>query len=341
LQSPGAIELLLVHAEGEIGKVVTGGAATVPGDTVEARLRHLNEVDDSLRRYLCREPRGIAQASVNLLFDPIHPGTAAGFIVLQPDQAHAMSGSNAICVTTALLESGRVPMHEPETHLVLDTAAGPVPVVATCRDGRCLEVRLEMPWSYVEADGITLDVPGIGSVAAAIAFGGVFYLLVGVANLGLAITPADARHLVEAGMAILQAARERFHPVHPERPGVNGLAYLMFTGEARGLAVNATIMPPGRIDRSPCGTGSAARLALAHARGAIAAGAETAFHSIIESRFRAGIVAAGAIAGRPAIRPWISGRGFVYGRETLYALADEPFPLGHALADTFGPGVAP
>lgn len=336
-----ALELLLVHAEGEIGKVIVKGAPDVPGRTVEDKLVHLNEVDDGLRRFCVLEPRGTAQASVNLLLDPIEPGTAAGFIVLQPDRAHAMSGSNAICVTTALLESGRVPMQEPETRLVLDTAAGPVPVVASCRDGKCERVRLDMPWSFVAMDGLAFEAAGIGRVEAAIAFGGVFYLLVEAAPLGLAIRPGEARRLVEAGIAILEAAQERWRPVHPERPGIAGLAYLMFMEERDGRAINATIMPPGRADRSPCGTGSSARLALLHARGQAVAGERWTFHSIIESRFEAGISAVGEVAGRPAIRPWISGRGWVYGREELYRLAGEPFPDGHAMADTYGPGVAP
>ena len=329
------LELLLVHAEGEIGKVIMAGAPGVPGDSVLAKLVHLNEVDDRLRRYCTLEPRGMAQASVNLLLPASAPEAAAAFIVMQPDQCHAMSGSNAICVATALLESGRVAIEEPATRLVLETAAGLVPVLATCRDGRCQEVRLEMPWSFVVEDRLSFEVAGVGRVEAGIAFGGVFYLLVEAGALGLEIAPESARQLVDSGMAILAAARTRFQPEHPERPGIRGLAYLMFMDDDQR---NATIMPPGRVDRSPCGTGSSARLALLHARGRATTGAETAFRSIIDSRFRAGIGEVGQVAGRPAIRPWISGRGFVFGRETLYTLADEPFPMGHAMADTYGPG---
>ena len=330
------LELLLVHAEGEIGKVIMGGAPELPGSSVTDKLVHLNEVDDSLRRYCTLEPRGMAQASVNLLLPPTVPEAAAGFIVMQPDQCHAMSGSNAICVATALLESGRVAMREPQTRLVLETAAGLVPVAATCANGRCIEVALEMPWSFVVADQLVLAVDGIGEVEAAIAFGGVFYLLVEAAPLGLEITPENARHLVDRGMTILNAAQRQWQPAHPERAGVHGLAYLMFMAAD---ATNATIMPPGRVDRSPCGTGSSARLALLHARGEAEVGTEAVFRSIIASRFRAEITSVGEVAGLPAIRPRISGRGFVFGREMLFALDDEPFPAGHAMADTYGPGV--
>ena len=336
----GSLELLLVHAEGEIGKVIMRGAPSIPGKSVLEKLVHLNDVDDQVRRFCTLEPRGMVQASVNLLLEPVMPGTDAGFIVMQPDRCHAMSGSNAICVTTALLESGRVTMTEPETRLVLDTAAGPVPVTASCEHGRCERVRLDMPWSFLVEDSLDLEVPGIGSVSVAIAFGGVFYLLVETAPLELMIGAADARQLVDLGMAILEAAQARWNPEHPERPGIGGVAYLMFMAEAAdGRRTNATVMPPGRIDRSPCGTGSSARLALLHARNELAAGDGCSFHSIIGSRFDAGIGESGMMAGRPAIRPWISGRGWVYGREEFYRLGDEPFPAGHALGDTYGPGI--
>ncbi len=340
LLRPGSrLELMLVHAEGELGKVLIAGAPQLPGATVLETLVHLNSVDDRLRRYLVLEPRGQPQASVNLLLEPRAPGTDAGFIVLQPDRCHAMSGSNAICVTTALLASGRLPMVEPVTRLVLDTAAGPVPVQARCSAGRCDGVRLKMPWSFVVEDGLAFAVPGLGLVTAAIVFGGVFYLLVEAAPLGLSITPDQARRLVDAGMAILETAQALFHPVHPLHAGIAGLAYLMFMTDGDGGPLNATIMPPGRVDRSPCGTGSAARLALLHRRGQVEAGAATTFRSIIASRFDAGIASVGEVAGRPAIRPWISGRGTVYGRETLDVLEDEPFAAGHAMADVYGPGV--
>lgn len=334
-----ALRLVAVHAEGEIGKVIVDGAPEIPGRSVQDKLVHINTRDDGLRRFCVLEPRGGPQMSINLLLEPTEPGTDAGFIVMQPDACHAMSGSNAICVTTALLETGRVAMQEPETRLVLDTAAGPVPVVATCRAGKCERVRLDMPWSFVVEDGLSFEVEGLGRVEAAIAFGGVFYLLVEAAPLGLGIAPGSARRLVDAGMAILAEAQRRWQPAHPERPGIKGLAYLMFMAETEGRRTNATIMPPGRVDRSPCGTGSSARLALLHARRKVENDAALAFHSIIGSRFDAGIGAMGEVAGRPAIRPWISGRGWIYAEETLLVDARDPFLEGHALADVYGPGL--
>jgi proline racemase len=332
------VHLVGVHAEGEIGRIVTGGIMPPPGATVLDKLRHLNEIDDSVRRFCVLEPRGGPNASVNLLFEPCHPGADAAFIVMQPDQCHAMSGSNAICVTTMLLETGMVPMEEPETVVTLDTAAGLVHAVATCRGGRCEKVALAMPASYAEALDVPVEVAGIGTVRLDIAFGGVFYALCDPAQLGLSIDPASARTLVETGMRILKAARRVHSPEHPERPGLRGLAYLMWCGgDAEGLR-NATVMPPGRLDRSPCGTGSSARLAVMHARSETSEGAATIFRSTIGTRFEAAITGLAEVAGRPAILPRIAGRAFIFSIEQIGWDPADPFPLGHALSDVWGPG---
>jgi proline racemase len=270
----------------------------------------------------------------------VEPGAHAAFVVMQPDQCHAMSGSNAICVTTALLETGMVPMREPETEVVLDTAAGLVRARAQCEAGRCRAVTLEMPASFAEALDVPVDVPGLGEVRIDIAFGGVFYALIDPAQLGLEISPKSARDLVEIGMRVLRAAQARYRPEHPERPGLRGLAYLMFCGtDAEGLR-NATVMPPGRLDRSPCGTGSSARLAVMSARGAIAPVETVTFRSTIATRFVVEFAATAEVAGRPAVQPRVTGRGWIFSREEIGLDPEDPFPLGHALSDIWGPGLA-
>ena len=123
------------HAEGEQGTCYIGSVFEIPGETAREKLQHVNEVDDRIRRFLCFEPRGRSQASANVVFPSTHPEADAGFIILQADRAHAMSGSNTICVVTALLETGTIPMREPETLVTLETAAGLVRARATCRDG--------------------------------------------------------------------------------------------------------------------------------------------------------------------------------------------------------------
>ena len=178
------IQLVDVHCEGEIGRVATGGVPNIPGKTIAEQLNHINTVDDSLRRFLCLEPRSGPLGSANLLVPPRREGADAGFIILQADQAHAMSGSNAICVTTALLETGMVEMKEPETIVMLDTASGLVKATAACRDGRCESVTLTMPPSFVHELDLEVTIEGLGTIKVDICYGGIFYALVDASAIG-------------------------------------------------------------------------------------------------------------------------------------------------------------
>ena len=327
-----------VHCEGEIGRVVTGGLIDVPGETVAAKLAHINNVDDSLRRFLTLEPRSGPAGSVVLLTPPTSPLAHAGFIVLQADRAHAMSGSNAICATTALLETGMVPMTEPETEVVLDTAAGLVRAVAACRDGACESVRLKMPQAFVEAQDEILETQEWGAVRYDLAFGGVFYALIDVEQVGLSIAPENARKLAEIGVELcrrLDAAR----PVkHPEIPEISGIAYAMFRSrDPDGALRTCTCMRPGRVDRSPCGTGSNAGLAVLAARGEIAPGDHLVTRSTIGGTFMVELLDQEPFAGRPAIRAEVTGRAWVYAMTQIGLDPRDPYPLGFSLSDTWGP----
>ncbi|WP_275788146.1 proline racemase family protein [Pararhizobium gei] len=332
------IQLLDVHCEGEIGKVAIGGVPKIPGNSIAEQLHHINTVDDSLRRFLCLEPRSGSIGSVNLLLPAKRPEADAGFIILQADQAHAMSGSNSICVTTALLESGIVEMKEPETVVMLDTAAGLVKATATCRDGRCERVKLTMVPSFVHELDVEVDTPEWGRIKMDLCYGGVFYALVDVAQIGTTIDKANARKIVEAGMMLKDLVNRTIPVVHPEIPEIKGVAYVMFRDtEADGTVRTCTTMWPGRVDRSPCGTGSSANLATLHARGLAKVGDVFKSRSIIGSEFEVGLESVTEVAGRPAIIPTISGRGWTFG---LHQVALDPFdPLadGFALTDTWGP----
>mgnify|MGYP001335325403 FL=1 len=237
------IQLLDVHCEGEIGKVAIGGVPKIPGNTIAEQLNHINTVDDSLRRFLCLEPRAAATGSVNLLLPAKRPEADAGFIILQADQARASSGSNSICVTTALLESGIVEMKEPETVVVLDTTAGLVKATATCRDGRCEKVKLTMVPSFVEALDVEIDTPHWGRVRFDISYGGIFYALVDVDQIGTKIEKGNARALVDAGMALKDLINRSMTIVPPEIPEISGIAYVMFRDrDPDGLGRTATTM---------------------------------------------------------------------------------------------------
>lgn len=332
-----AIDLLQVHCQGEIGKVIVGGAPEIPGATALAKMNHINQIDDSLRRFVAFEPRGQLAMSVNLLFPPTRADADAGFLVLQADKAHPMSGSNAICVVTALLESGRVPVTGPETIVRLDTPAGLVVARARCEGERCVSVSLDNVASFVDTLDQEIATPRWGPVRADIAFGGVFYAIVDVDQLGLAIEPAQAQTLAEAGMVLKAALKEQVRVQHPEIPSLDAIAYVMFRHrEADGVIRTCTTLEPGRVDRSPCGTGSSANLAVLCARSDIGEGDVIRSRSIIGGEF--GVRARGmtTVAGRPAVLPTITGEAWIYGEERLRVDQTDPFPAGFALSDTWG-----
>ena len=331
-----------VHAEGEVGRVVTGGILGLPGATMADKMRYINEVDDSLRRFLVTEPRASAQMSTNLLLPPTRPDADAAFLVLQIDRAHAMSGSNAMCVVTAILETGMLPMLEPETVVRLDTPAGLVVARAHCRQGRCERVSLEMPPAFAAELDVRVQTPTLGIVKGDIAFGGVFYLLVDAEQVGLSIEPALARQLVAAGIELLEHANSQLRVRHPENPAIEGISYVMFRaweGESQAVMRNATILWPGRIDRSPCGTGSSARAAVLAAKGKLKVGDQLTARSTIGSEFTVEIMRETSLSGLPAIVPRISGRAWIYGIHQIVLDPSDPFPQGFVLSDTWGPGL--
>ena len=331
------LSLVEAHAEGEVGRVVTGGVLDLPGRTMADKMAHLNRVDDSLRRFCVFEPRGSAAMSTNLLLPPSRDDADVGLIVLQGDRAHAMSGSNCICVVTVLLETGRLPMREPETVVRLDTPAGLVTATAACRDGKCERVSLDMTPSFVEALDLEVEVPGLGAVRADIAFGGLYYALVEPGPLGLEIAPAAARRLVDAGCRIHRALKDAIELQHPAEPAVGGLDSVMFVDRRPdGDLVGATVLPPGRIDRSPCGTGNAARLAVRHARGEAKPGERLTARSIIDSAFEVTFTAETEVAGRPAVLSRVSGRGWIHGIHQIGLDPTDPYPEGYLLSDCWG-----
>jgi proline racemase len=334
-----SLDLLLVHCQGELGHVLMGGAPEIPGETMLDKMNHINTVDDSLRRFVTFEPRAHVAQSVNLIVTPTRDDADAGFIVLQADRAHPMSGSNCICVVTALLESGRVTVREPETVVRLDTPAGLVVARARCEGGRCLSVSLDNVSSFAELLDHTIDTPW-GRITLDIAFGGVYYALVDVGQVGLVIAPDNARALAEAGIELKRVLADQVQVRHPTLTGVNEIAYVMFRDrEPDGAIRTCTTLQPGRVDRSPCGTGSSANLAALFARGEVSVGDARISRSIIGGEFLAEAIGETEIGGRRAVLPRITGRGYVYGRSHLRLDQGDPFTAGFALSDTWGPQV--
>ena len=331
------VTMIEAHAEGEVGRIITSGVIDIPGATMVEKLDYMNTEGDDLRKFLVLEPRGCAQMSTMLLLPPTRPEADVAMLVLQGDKAHAMSGSNAICTVTVILETGIVEMREPETSVILDTPAGLVSARAICANGKCQSVELEMPPCYVDATNVEIEVDGFGSIPVDIAFGGIFYALVDPAAVNLKINPDSARALVDAGSRIQRAASTQLTIAHPKYSALSGLSYVMFVGETDdGRPKGATVLPPGRIDRSPCGTGNSARMALMHSEGEVQVGDQFTALSIIDSEFHVKLLRTTAIHGRDAVVPSITGRGWIHGMHQIGLDPSDPYPKGYLLSDCWG-----
>jgi len=325
------------HAGGEIGNVVTGGVLPPPGQTVFEQMLALR-ADDSLRRLLLREPRGSVAVHANLIVPSQRPDCDAGFIIMEPTEYPAMSGSNTICVATVLLETGMVEMQEPQTTLRLEAPAGVVEVAARCRDGRCESVELTNVACLADRLDAALEVEGLGTITVDVAFGGMWYAIADAAELGFALVPAEARDLSRAGEAIRLAAREQLPCAHPENPEITGVSIVQIAEPWQGTGAvsrNAVVVAPGRLDRSATGTGLSARMAALHARGLMRVGDGMTHASVIGSTFDGRIVSETTVGDRPAIVPAIRGSAWITGVTQLFVDASDPFPEGYLLTDTW------
>jgi proline racemase len=294
---------------------------------------------DWLRHVLLREPRGSAACHANLVVPPTRGDCDAGFIIMEPTEYPAMSGSNTICVTTVLLETGMVEMGEPETVLRLEAPGGVVEARAACREGKCESVEFTNVPCFVEALDAELDVDGIGRITVDVAYGGMWYAIADAEALGFEITPEEARDLSLAGEAIRAAAREQLRCVHPENAGIAGVSIVQIAQPWQGLGEvtrNAVVVAPGRLDRSATGTGLSARLAVLHARGLMKAGDAMTHASPIGSTFDGRIVEETRVGDRAAIVPAIKGSAWITGITQVLIDPTDPFPEGYLLSDTWG-----
>jgi proline racemase len=330
------------HAGGEVGNVVVGGVLPPPGDTVFEQMKALAR-DDSLRRILLREPRGSVATHANLIVPATRADCDAGFIIMEPTEYPAMSGSNAICVATVLLETGMIEMHEPDTTLRLEAPAGLVQVTAACCDGKCESVELTNVPCFADRLDAPLEVEGLGTLTVDVAFGGMWYAIADARGLGFTLEPSEARALSEVGESIRAAAREQLPCVHPEQPEIAGVSIVQIAEPWRGVGAvsrNAVVVAPGRLDRSATGTGLSARMATLHARGLMRPGDSMTHASVLGTTFDGRIVEETTVGGRPAIVPAIRGSAWITSITQLLVDPTDPFPEGYLLSDTWpGPDV--
>lgn len=324
------------HVGGEENDVIVGGVLPPPGATMFDKKRYLETHGDALRRWLLLEPRGKPTLCVNLVTPATRPDCDVGLIIMESTDYPPMSGSNTICTVTVLLETGMLPMREPVTTLRLDTPAGPVPVEARCRDGKVERVQFTNVPCFVTHLDAALEVEGLGRVRADVAYGGAFFALVDAPSLGLGLEPGEARDLVTLGNRITAAAARQLDARHPDNPDIRGVTFTQFAMPFTGpgtVSRNAVVVAPGRIDRSPCGTGTCARLAALHARGQLAVGQGFVHESLIGSRFEAAIAGETTVGGRKAIVPTIAGQAWITGVFQHGLDPTDPFRDGYTLPD--------
>ena len=330
------ISLVSCHCEGEAGDVIIGGVLDIPAKTMhEKMLRYMNE-QDHLRRLLLHEPRGRPEMSVMLIVPPCDPRSDVGFLIMAPGDWVPMSGSNTICTTTVMLETGMVPMKEPLTEVRLDTAAGLITANAECIDGECKSVSFDNIPAFVYALDKKITISGIGTIAVDIAYGGQWYVIAQAQDLNTQIKTSNAAKLVDIGKRLKEAVLSQCMPTHPENPKIRGINNVIISdpwNSSNGTKSvrHAVIVTPGRLDRSPCGTGSSSRLAVLYARGQLEVGEGVLFRSIIDTEFKGHIRGSVKLAGMDAVLPTIQGRAWITGERQVRLDPSDPFPAGFSI----------
>ena len=339
MRSSGIIHMVSCHAEGEVGNVIVGGVATPPGETLWQQARWIAE-DQGLRNLVLNEPRGGVFKHINLLLPAKQPAAKFAFIIMEPEHTPPMSGSNSICVATVLLDTGLIEMQEPVTEFVLEAPGGLVPIKAYCENGKARSIEVHNLPSFADQLDAALEVEGLGTLTVDTAYGGDSFVIVDAAALGFEIKPDEARDLTETGRKITRAANEQLgfeHPANPDWAHISFCEFALPLSMENGVKVsrNTVVIDPGKLDRSPTGTGCSARMAVLHAKGLMQTGERLIGRSIIDSRFDCRIVSETRVGDKAAILPSIRGRAWITGTHQIMLDPDDPWPAGYRVADTW------
>lgn len=321
------------HTEGMPTRVITGGVGTIPGATMAERRLWFMEHSDWIRTLLMTEPRGHASMSGAILQPPTRPDADYGVLYIEVSGLLPMCGHGTIGVATVLVETGMVEVVEPVTTVRLDTPAGLVIAEVAVKDGQAESVTIRNVPSFVDRLDAQVQVPGYGTVGYDLAFGGNFYAIVSLDDLGLPFDRKRKEDLLTAGLAIMDAINATGQPVHPEREDIRGChhVYLKAPGSTAEHSRHAMAIHPGWFDRSPCGTGTSARMAHLHARGELALDTDFINESYIGSRFIGRLVEETVVGGRPAVVPTVTGRAWITGTAQYFLDPTDPFPEGFLL----------
>ena len=336
------------HAAGEPGRVIVGGVLDIPGDSVYEKMVHLRDHGDALRKLMLNEPRGYPGLCCNLIVTPGDPAADAGFIIMEQMEYPGMSGTNTICVVTVLLETGMLPMNEPVTELTLEAPAGLIQVRADCRNGKVQQVTFRNVPAFATHLDAKIEVPNLGTVIVDVAYGGMFYVIADAGQFGLALTPDEGSDICRITEMVKAAAAEQLPVAHPLQPGFAGITIGQLSAppsHPEAHRKNAVTISTGELDwekpgswtgvldRSPCGTGTCAKMATLYARGQLALNEDFRHEGILGTIFTGRLLAETRVGDYPAIIPSLSGPGWITGFANYVVDQNDPFPEGFTVGD--------
>ncbi|MGA7239497.1 MAG: proline racemase family protein [Bryobacteraceae bacterium] len=336
------------HACGEPGRVITGGVLNPSGATMFEKMKYFERHADHIRLRMLREPRGYPAANCNIILPPTHPEADAGFVIMEQVEYPPMSGTNTICVVTVLIETGMVPVVEPLTKLKLDTPAGLISVEAEVCNGKVRKVTFRNVPAFAAHLDAPVEVQGLGTVTVDVAYGGMFYVIADAAPLGFRLSPDEARDIVRAAEMIKAAAREQLPVSHPENPEIAGVTIAQLSGEPStpGAHRKNTVVVStgtldwsrpaswtGALDRSPCGTGTCAKMAALHAKGKLPLHQDFVHEGILGTTFTGRLIEETRVGPYAAVVPTLSGQAWITGFANYVVDPEDPFPNGFTVGD--------
>ena len=332
----GWIEIQTIdsHTEGEPLRIILSGYPALKGKTLLEKRTNAHRLHDELRKTLIWEPRGHRDMYGAIIVEPDTPDADFGVIFIHNEGYSTGCGHAVIALTKVFVETGLIPMNEPETEIKMDVPSGFIKSYAKVKNGQVTGVRFENVPSFVQSLDTKIDVPGIGEINYDLAFGGAFYAFVDVAQLGLDCTSKYQNQLIETGIKIKHAVMDSVKMVHPLEPDMNFLYGTIFTGVSKNPnhhSRNVCIFAEGEVDRSPTGTGVSARAAILHAKDEIKLGESIIIESIIGSTFSVKVVETTTFGNYDAVIPEVSGNAYITGKNTFWINPEDPLKNGFIL----------
>ena len=334
------IEIYNTHCCGEIGDVIVAGDIKLEGETIFQQSKYLFD-NKKLRNFVLNEPRGGVFKHCNLIVSPKSKEASAGFIIMEPEDNPPMSGSNSICVATVLLEKNLIKSIEPYTNFILEAPGGLISIKAEVKNKITKSVEIENLPSFVDLMDVKLKTKNFGEIIVSTVFGGDTFLICNAKDFNLTIEPKNAKKFVDISREIIKIANQEFGFSHPTIPSLNYISFCQFIEPVKINSLqqkegwNTVSIRPGKLDRSPCGTGTSARLALMKQKNEIDINEIFISRSIIGSSFEAKIKEEFISNNKQMIKPLIKGSAFITGKQELYISKDDPFPEGYRLNDTW------